>query len=300
MGRRLIVNTALMTAASLLMRCIAMGFQGYLAGRIGAAGIGLYQLVMSVEMLATTFAVSGIRFAVTRLVSEELGFKRHGPRGHLQPAVRQRGNVRAHALCRAHRLPLDRGRAHGALAAHTGHGPALHSALQRAERILHRLRAYMETIAGASDRADSRGSAGGVFPQPGAAGGHRAQLRRRLRRRDLRRRAERAADAGLLRRGPEEVRFPQRGERAPDGEAALHGPSAGRERLCAQRAVHARAPAGAARVQKKRALGGRGARRVRRHPGHGHAGDILPGLPAGLAGRKRDTGPHGGSGSRQV
>lgn len=78
MGRRLIVNTALMTAASLVMRCIAMGFQGYLAGRIGAAGIGLYQLVMSVELLATTFAVSGIRFAVTRLVSEELGMGRAG------------------------------------------------------------------------------------------------------------------------------------------------------------------------------------------------------------------------------
>ena len=76
MRRRLIVNTALMTAASLLMRCIAMGFQGYLAGRIGAAGIGLYQLVMSVELLATTFAISGIRFAVTRLVSEELGLGR--------------------------------------------------------------------------------------------------------------------------------------------------------------------------------------------------------------------------------
>ena len=76
MGRRLIVNTALMTAASLLMRCIAMGFQGYLAARIGATGIGLYQLVMSVEMLATTFAISGIRFAVTRLVSEELGLER--------------------------------------------------------------------------------------------------------------------------------------------------------------------------------------------------------------------------------
>lgn len=42
MGKRLIVNTALMTSASLLMRCIAMGFQGYLSGRIGAAGIGLY------------------------------------------------------------------------------------------------------------------------------------------------------------------------------------------------------------------------------------------------------------------
>lgn len=78
MGRRLMVNTALMTSASLIMRCIAMGFQGYLSGKIGAAGIGLYQLVMSVELLASTFAISGIRFAVTRLVSEELGLGRAG------------------------------------------------------------------------------------------------------------------------------------------------------------------------------------------------------------------------------
>ena len=78
MGRRLMVNTALMTSASLIMRCIAMGFQGYLSGKIGAAGIGLYQLVMSVELLASTFAISGIRFAVTRLVSEELGLGRGG------------------------------------------------------------------------------------------------------------------------------------------------------------------------------------------------------------------------------
>ena len=78
MGRRLMVNTALMTSASLIMRCIAMGFQGYLSGKIGAAGIGLYQLVMSVELLASTFAISGIRFAVTRLVSEELGMGRAG------------------------------------------------------------------------------------------------------------------------------------------------------------------------------------------------------------------------------
>ena len=76
MGRRLLFNTALMTGASLLMRCIAMGFQGWLSGRIGAAGLGLYQLVMSVELLAATFAISGIRFAVTRIVSEELGLGR--------------------------------------------------------------------------------------------------------------------------------------------------------------------------------------------------------------------------------
>ena len=57
MRKRLIVNTFLLTGASLLMRCIGMAFQAWLAGRIGAAGIGLYQLVMSVELLATTFAV---------------------------------------------------------------------------------------------------------------------------------------------------------------------------------------------------------------------------------------------------
>ena len=55
-----------------------MAFQVWLAGRIGTGGIGLYQLVLSVSMLCTTFAVSGIRFATTRLISEELGSKRFG------------------------------------------------------------------------------------------------------------------------------------------------------------------------------------------------------------------------------
>ena len=58
------------------MSAISMAFQVWLAGRIGSAGIGLYQLVLSVAFLCTTFAVSGIRFAATRLVSEELGHER--------------------------------------------------------------------------------------------------------------------------------------------------------------------------------------------------------------------------------
>lgn len=70
---RLAANTALLTAASLLMSAIGMGFQTWLVGRIGAAGIGLYQLTLSVTNLAATFAISGVRFASTRLVSEELG-----------------------------------------------------------------------------------------------------------------------------------------------------------------------------------------------------------------------------------
>lgn len=74
--KRLIMNTALLTGSSLAMSAISMAFQVWLAGRIGSAGIGLYQLVLSVAFLCTTFAVSGIRFATTRLVSEELGHER--------------------------------------------------------------------------------------------------------------------------------------------------------------------------------------------------------------------------------
>ena len=76
--RKLIYNTALLTASSLLMNVIAMAFQVWLVGRIGAAGIGLYQLVLSVTNLCATFAISGVRFAATRLVAEEIGLENTG------------------------------------------------------------------------------------------------------------------------------------------------------------------------------------------------------------------------------
>ena len=60
------------------MRCISLAFQIWLAGKISAAGIGLFQLVMSVNLLAATVAISGIRFATTRLISEEVGLGRPG------------------------------------------------------------------------------------------------------------------------------------------------------------------------------------------------------------------------------
>lgn len=56
-----------------------MAFQVYLAGRIGASGIGLFELISSVNMVAITFATSGIRLAATRLVAEEEGNR--NPRG---------------------------------------------------------------------------------------------------------------------------------------------------------------------------------------------------------------------------
>lgn len=71
--RAFFFNAALLTATSLLMRTIGVGFGVYLSNKIGAGGIGLYQLIMSVYTLAVTFASSGVSLAATRLVAEELG-----------------------------------------------------------------------------------------------------------------------------------------------------------------------------------------------------------------------------------
>jgi len=89
MGRwkTLIMNTFLLTGASLVMRCIAMAYQVWLAGQIGAAGIGLFQLVMSVNVLCVTLAISGIRFTATRLISEEMGSGGGGVRKAMRSCV---------------------------------------------------------------------------------------------------------------------------------------------------------------------------------------------------------------------
>ena len=71
--RSIAKDTALLTAASLGMRCVGLAYQAWLARRIGAAGVGLWQLVLSVNVLAATLAISGIRFTTTRLIAEERG-----------------------------------------------------------------------------------------------------------------------------------------------------------------------------------------------------------------------------------
>ncbi len=67
-----IKNAMILTASSLFLRFVGIIFKVWLAQKIGSEGIGLYQLVFSVYVLASTFAMSGTVTAVTRLVSEEL------------------------------------------------------------------------------------------------------------------------------------------------------------------------------------------------------------------------------------
>lgn len=75
--KKLLQNTMVLTVSGLIMRCVGLSYQVWLAGRIGSAGIGLFQLIGTVNMLCATFAISGVRFTSTRLVSEELGLGRY-------------------------------------------------------------------------------------------------------------------------------------------------------------------------------------------------------------------------------
>ncbi len=69
-------NALLLTGVNLLLRLVSTGFQVYLSGQIGAAGIGLLQLVLSVGGLALTAGMAGIRTATMYLTAEELGKRR--------------------------------------------------------------------------------------------------------------------------------------------------------------------------------------------------------------------------------
>lgn len=69
-------NALLLTGVNLVLRFVSTGFQVYLSGKIGAAGIGLLQLVLSVGSLALTAGMAGIRTATMYLTAEELGKRR--------------------------------------------------------------------------------------------------------------------------------------------------------------------------------------------------------------------------------
>ena len=87
-----IKNAALLTATNLILRFAGIIFKVWLSGKIGSEGIGLYQIVFSVYVLASTFATSGISTAVTRLCAEEI--------------AREKPQNCKHVLCRAIMLIL--------------------------------------------------------------------------------------------------------------------------------------------------------------------------------------------------
>ncbi len=73
--RTFVKNTAVMTVTSLVLRTLGIVFRVFISNRVGAEGMGLYQLVFAVYVLGTTFAAAGIVTAVTRMVAEQFALR---------------------------------------------------------------------------------------------------------------------------------------------------------------------------------------------------------------------------------
>lgn len=80
----MLAGTLLLTGANLALRLVGLGFQVYLSRRIGAAGIGLMQLTLSVSGLTVTAAMAGIRTTAMYLAAEKIG---RGRRDQLGPVL---------------------------------------------------------------------------------------------------------------------------------------------------------------------------------------------------------------------
>ncbi len=64
-------NAVIVTVNTLLLRLAGVVFRVWTAAKIGSEGMGLYQLTLSVYVLCSTFASTGIATTVTRLVSDK-------------------------------------------------------------------------------------------------------------------------------------------------------------------------------------------------------------------------------------
>lgn len=72
-----IAGTLLLSASSIFVRMVGFFFRIYLSNTIGAQGMGLYTLIMSLYSLGTSVATSGVSLAVSKLVAEELARGSH-------------------------------------------------------------------------------------------------------------------------------------------------------------------------------------------------------------------------------
>ncbi len=71
--RRFFINGFIMSVTSLVLRAVSVAFNAFLSRQLGADGMGLFTLIMSVYGLAVTVAASGVNLAATRMCAEALG-----------------------------------------------------------------------------------------------------------------------------------------------------------------------------------------------------------------------------------
>ena len=80
--RTLLKNAFILTITSLILRTFGIFIRSYMSNKIGAEGMGLYQLIISIYVLATTFVSSGISTAVIRFITDAIAKKR--PNGEIK------------------------------------------------------------------------------------------------------------------------------------------------------------------------------------------------------------------------
>jgi len=76
--KKFFMQGVLLTAISLILRVTNIAYRSFLSQKIGAEGIGLYQLIFSIFMLAVTLSTSGISLAVTRMVTAAIVTEKRG------------------------------------------------------------------------------------------------------------------------------------------------------------------------------------------------------------------------------
>lgn len=86
-AKKLLHNTLLLTATAFIMRTVTVAFNVYLTDKIGADGIGLFQLIASVYAMAITFACGGVRLASMRLVADNITAGKHSQRQIMRACI---------------------------------------------------------------------------------------------------------------------------------------------------------------------------------------------------------------------
>lgn len=77
-ARLFVINSLIMMLTTAILQSITMVFNIYVSERIGAEGMGLFSLIMSVNGLMMTVSTGGIHIATVRLVSEAQGTGKGG------------------------------------------------------------------------------------------------------------------------------------------------------------------------------------------------------------------------------
>lgn len=77
MKSKIIKGTFILSAAGILTRLIGFYYRIFLSNTIGAAGMGLYQMIFPMYGLCISFAVTGIQMAISKYVAAALAQKNH-------------------------------------------------------------------------------------------------------------------------------------------------------------------------------------------------------------------------------